>query len=67
VHVQASARDSATVSFIQVYVDGKAVLTTSGGSLDNSIAMASGARRLTVQAKDNKGVIFKQTINITVE
>jgi len=48
-------------------VDGKAVFTVSGGSLDTSIAMASGVRRLTVQAKDTKGVIFKQTISITVE
>jgi len=67
VHVQAAARDSATVSFIQIYVDGKAAFTASGGSLDTSIAMASGVRRLTVQAKDTKGVIFKQTISITVE
>jgi len=48
-------------------VDGKAAFTASGGSLDTSIAMASGVRRLTVQAKDTKGVIFKQTISITVE
>ncbi|MEO8725610.1 MAG: hypothetical protein ABI383_05760 [Acidobacteriaceae bacterium] len=27
---------------------------------------ASGAHRLTVQAKDSKGVTFKQTININV-
>lgn len=66
VHIQAAARDSATVSFMQIYVDGKAVFTASGGSLDASIAMTSGAHRLTVQAKDNAGVIFKQTINITV-
>jgi hypothetical protein len=29
--------------------------------------MAAGARRVTVQAKDAAGVIFKQTINITVQ
>lgn len=66
VHVQAAARDSVTVSFMQIYVDGKLAFTVSGGSLDASIAIASGSHRLTVQAKDNAGVIFKQTINITV-
>jgi Glucodextranase, domain B len=64
--VQAATRDSAAVSFIQIYVDGKAVFTTSGGTLDTSIPMAVGARRVTVQAKDSAGVTFKQTINITV-
>jgi len=54
------------VSFVQVYVDGKAVLTKSGGTLNTPVAMAVGAHRVTVQAKDTKGVIFKQTINITV-
>jgi hypothetical protein len=29
--------------------------------------MAVGSRRLTVQAKDSAGVIFKQTIFITVQ
>jgi Big-like domain-containing protein len=67
VHVQAATQDSVTVSFIQIYVDGKAVFTTTGGSLDTLVAMTGGAHRLTVQAKDNAGVIFKQTINITVK
>lgn len=66
VHVQAATRDSVAVSFIQIYVDGAAVFTTTGGSLDTSVAMTTGAHRVTVQAKDNAGVIFKQTINIAV-
>jgi hypothetical protein len=66
VHLQAATRDSAAISFIQVYVDGKAVFTASGGMLDASLPMASGIRRVTVQAKDTAGVIFKQTINIRV-
>jgi hypothetical protein len=52
---------------MQVYVDGSPVLTKSGGSLDVLVTMAAGARRVTVQAKDSAGVIFKQTINITVQ
>jgi hypothetical protein len=66
VHVVAATRDSVTVSFMQIYVDSSAVLTSPGGTLDTSITMAVGTRRLTVQAKDASGVIFKQTIYVTV-
>jgi hypothetical protein len=48
-------------------VDGTAVFTQSGGTLDTNVAMAAGSRRVTVQAKDSAGVIFKQTIFITVQ
>ena len=67
VHVVAATTDSVSVKFIQIYVDGTAVFTASGGSLDANIAMAAGSRRVTVQAKDSSGVIFKQTIFITVQ
>jgi hypothetical protein len=67
VHVVAASNDSTTVSFVQIYVDGKAVFTKTGGSLDTLVTMAAGAHRVTVQAKDAAGVIFKQTINITVQ
>jgi len=66
VRVIAGTTDSRTVSFVQVYVDGKAVVTQTGNKLNASITMAKGARRVTVQAKDTAGVIFKQTVNITV-
>lgn len=67
VHVVAATKDSNTVSFVQIYLDGKAILTKSGGSLDTFVTIAAGAHRFTVQAKDSAGVIFKQTINITVQ
>ncbi len=67
VRVTAASKDSVAVSFLQVYVDGIAVLTRNGSTLDSTVAMAKGVRRVTVQAKDSKGVIFKQTINITVK
>lgn len=67
VHVVAATKDSTTVSFIQIYLDGKAVFTKTGGSLDTTVAMTAGAHRVTVQAKDAAAVIFKQTINITVQ
>ncbi|HEY7403733.1 MAG TPA: Ig-like domain-containing protein [Candidatus Angelobacter sp.] len=67
VRVIAGTTDSRTVSFVQAYVDGKAVVTQTGNKLNASITMARGTHRLTVQAKDSAGVIFKQTINITVQ
>lgn len=52
---------------MQIYLDGSPILTQAGGSMDTSVAIAAGAHRFTVQAKDSAGVIFKQTINITVQ
>lgn len=66
VRVVAATRDSVAVSFMQIYIDGSPVLTSSGATLDKSITLAVGTHRLTVQAKDTAGVIFKQTIYITV-
>ena len=65
VHIVAKTTDSKPVNYIQIYVDGVKKYETSGGSLDTSLAMATGTRRLTVQASD--GTIFKQTIYITVQ
>jgi hypothetical protein len=66
VQVVATTKDSVAVSFVQIYLDGKPILTKTGGTLNASVAMAVGAHRVTVQAKDTAGVIFKQTVNITV-
>lgn len=63
--VTAGATDSATVSYIQLYVDGKVVATQQGGNLNTTLTLTAGAHRLTVQAKDSAGVVFKQTINVT--
>jgi hypothetical protein len=66
VHVTAKATSSAGVSYMQVYVDGVKAYQTSGASLDTNVTMAAGTRRVTVQAKDNAGNLFKKTIYITV-
>lgn len=67
VHVAAATADSVAVKFIQIYVDGRAVFTTSGGSLDTDVAMPAGSRRVTVEAKDSAGVVFKKTISIILQ
>ncbi|ABF42328.1 metallophosphoesterase [Candidatus Koribacter versatilis Ellin345] len=58
--------NSSTVSFVQLYVDGVLKLTQSGGILDTSVTLTSGAHRLTVQAKDAAGAVFKQSVSVTV-
>lgn len=66
VEVTAAATDSATVSNMQIYVDGKAVYTKTGTtSIDTPVTLAAGTHRLTVQAKDSAGY-FKSTVNVTV-
>lgn len=68
VHIVAGSTDTTnTIKFIQVYVDGTAKFTQAGGKLDTSVAMDSGFRRLTVQATDGQGIVFKQTISVTVQ
>src|SRR5256885_412493 len=64
VHVVAVTTDSKTVQFIQIYVDGVKQYQIQAKSLDTSLAMAAGTRRLTVQAYD--GAYFHQTVYITV-
>src|SRR6185503_2756493 len=66
VHVVAGTTDANAVSFMQIYVDGVSVLTKTGESLDAQAAMTVGAHRLTVQAKDATGAIFKQSESVTV-
>jgi hypothetical protein len=66
VQVSAVTRDTRAVSFVQAYVDGVAKVTQTGATLNASLAMATGTHRLPVQARDSAGVVFKQTVNITV-
>jgi hypothetical protein len=67
VHVTATASDSKSVSYMQIYLDGVKVYQVSGTSqLDTSLAMSSGSHRLTVQASDGT-TVFKSTEYITVQ
>jgi hypothetical protein len=65
VHIVAQTTDSKTVNLLQIYVDGVKKYQVFAGSLDTSLAMASGTHRVAVQASD--GTIFKQVIYITVQ
>jgi hypothetical protein len=68
VQVSAVAADTNQVKYMQIYLDGvKAFEETTSSSFSTSLSMSSGSHRLTVQAGDSTGFIFKTTINITVQ
>ena len=67
VKIVAGTTDSgATVTNMFVWIDGVKKWTSSGGTLNTSLAMSTGIRRVTVQAKDASGRYFQSTVNITV-
>jgi hypothetical protein len=66
-HILVATRAAAAVSFIAIYVDGSPVLTRAGSTLDTTITLSKGVHRFTAQAKDTAGLIFKQTVYITVQ
>lgn len=67
VHISASAKGATAISYMQVYVDGTVKFTQkSVSTFSTDLAMSSGAHRVTVQAKDAAGNVYKSTVNITV-
>jgi hypothetical protein len=66
VHVSASTTDSNQVTLLQIYIDGVAVYTAKAPALEADVTLTVGTHRLTVQAKDSAGVIFKQSISVTI-
>jgi len=62
--VVAGSNSDYTVSYMQIYLDGLKQYQVSGGKLDTPIPVTSGTHRLTVQAKDASGAIFKQSISV---
>jgi phospholipase C len=64
--VAGTTDNSSTVSFLQIYIDGAKQYQVSGNQLNTSLALSTGSHRMTVQAQDAAGTIFKSTINITV-
>jgi hypothetical protein len=68
VNIVASAQDpGATVSRMFTWVDGVKRWTSSGATLNTSLTMANGRRRVTVQAKDSVGHYFQSTVYVTVQ
>ena len=66
VNVVATTTDSSTVSFVQIYVDGTKAYQVAGGQVNTNLTLADGTHRLTVQAQDSTGTVFKATESIAV-
>lgn len=67
VNIVAGTTSATAISALQIYLDGVKVFQTNTSSLVASVAMTAGTHRLTVQAKDVSGLIFKQTIYVTAQ
>jgi hypothetical protein len=66
VHVNAGTTDSSAISYMQVYLDGvKVYEQVSVSSIDTYLSVSAATHRLTVQAKDAAGNLFKSTIYFT--
>lgn len=67
VNIVAGTTDNAsTVKYLQIYIDGAKQYQVSSNQLNTSLPMSNGSHRVTVQALDAAGHIFKTTINISV-
>ena len=67
VRVTAAAASSSAISYSSVWLDGAKVYEVNSGQLDTQVVAAAGTRRVTVQAKDAAGTIFKSTVYVTVQ
>jgi hypothetical protein len=56
-----------SVGWMQVYVDGVCKTQVNGAVLNASMAMATGQRRVTVQAVNKDGSIAKRTVYVTIK
>jgi hypothetical protein len=66
VRVLAGTTSARPVTLVQIYLDGAKTYEVHADRLDHLQPMASGTHRLTVQAYDDLGNIFKTTVNVTV-
>ena len=68
VHVVAKASSSVQITCIKIYLDNVAVYSISKVSqVDTYVKMATGSRRVVVQAWDANGVVYKNVQYITVK
>jgi phosphatidylinositol-3-phosphatase len=67
VRVLAKTTSETPVNLMQVYVDGVKKYEMVATSVDTTMTLATGLRRLTVQARNTSGVWFKSTVYVTVQ
>jgi hypothetical protein len=66
VRINAGTNSTRTLVYTQIYIDGIGRGTFYTSAVDQTYALSAGSHRLTVQAKDNSGVITKTTSYFTV-
>jgi hypothetical protein len=66
VTVSALTTSSSAVTLMQIYLDGHKAYETHASSLNTSLDIGAGTHRLTVQAYNATGAIFKSTEYFTV-
>ncbi len=69
IRVAASAKASSgrTINAMKVYKDGTEVYHVYASSLSTSVSASSGTHRITVNAWDNAGAVYKSTVYVTVK
>jgi hypothetical protein len=67
VTVKAAATAATGIQLMQIYLDRVKVYQVERAFIDTALEMSPGEHRLTVQARDNKGNWFNQTIMVSVE
>jgi hypothetical protein len=66
VHINGGANASIGTKLIQIFVDGKSQGMANANTIDSTLAMATGTRRITLQAQLNDNSLVKNTIYVTV-
>lgn len=66
IHVKASASSSTSIRYMNIYLDGNRVASSTGSQIDKYLSSSTGSHRIVVQAKDNAGSIFQKAIYVTV-
>jgi hypothetical protein len=68
VRVTAAAKSAtAPITTMRIYVDNVSNFDTKASSLDTTIALATGAHSVVVQAWDSTGAVFKKSLTIQVQ
>lgn len=66
VRVNAGARSSRMLVYMQIYIDGVHRGTFYTAAVDQSYSLTPGTHGITVQAKDSSGVFTKKSISVTI-
>ena len=67
VHFVAAAKSTHPITAMRIYVDNISKFAVNAGSLDTSVALATGTHSVVVQAWDSSGAVFKTPLTIHVQ